>query len=251
MTVEPRHIEIELLRYRPATDADPEWQTFRVPFLDDTSVLEGLQAIKDDQDGSLSFRWSCRMAICGSCGMMIDGVPRLACHTFLREFFPGKVRVAPLDHLPIERDLVVSAEDFVRKLEGITPWLVPREARTLAQGEHLQTPRQLEQFRQYAGCINCMLCYAACPQYGLDPEFIGPGLMALIHRYNEDSRDGARAERMELINAEQGVWSCTAVGYCSVVCPKHVDPANAVNQNKVNGALDWVKQRVGLKGASK
>jgi len=210
-----------------------------------------LQAIKDDQDGSLSFRWSCRMAICGSCGMMIDGVPRLACHTFLREFFPGKVRVAPLDHLPIERDLVVSAEDFVRKLEGITPWLVPREARTLAQGEHLQTPRQLEQFRQYAGCINCMLCYAACPQYGLDPEFIGPGLMALIHRYNEDSRDGARAERMELINAEQGVWSCTAVGYCSVVCPKHVDPANAVNQNKVNGALDWVKQRVGLKGASK
>ena len=251
MTVEPRHIEIEVLRYRPGTDAEPVWQSFRVPFLDDTSVLEGLQAIKDDQDGSLSFRWSCRMAICGSCGMMIDGVPRLACHTFLREFFPGKVRVAPLDHLPIERDLVVSAEDFVRKLEGITPWLVPREARTLAQGEHLQTPRQLEQFRQYAGCINCMLCYAACPQYGLDPEFIGPGLMALIHRYNEDSRDGARAERMELINAEQGVWSCTAVGYCSVVCPKHVDPANAVNQNKVNGALDWVKQRFGLKGASR
>jgi fumarate reductase iron-sulfur subunit len=247
----PRIIEIEVLRYRPGTDAEPVWQTFRVPFLDDTSVLEGLQAIKDDQDGSLSFRWSCRMAICGSCGMMIDGVPRLACHTFLREFFPNKVRVAPLDHMPIERDLVVSAEDFVRKLEGITPWLVPKAPRSIAEGEYLQTPRQLEQFRQFAGCINCMLCYAACPQYGLDPEFIGPGLMALIHRYNADSRDGARAERMELINAEQGVWTCTAVGYCSDVCPKHVDPANAVNQNKVNGAFAWLAGHLRPKGSDK
>ena len=94
MTVEPRHIEIEVLRYRPGTDADPVWQSFRVPFLDDTSVLEGLQAIKDDQDGSLSFRWSCRMAICGSCGMMVDGKPRLSCKSFLRDFAPGPLRVS-------------------------------------------------------------------------------------------------------------------------------------------------------------
>jgi fumarate reductase iron-sulfur subunit len=245
-----RIIEIEVLRYRPGSDVEPVWQSYLVPFIEGMSVLEGLQAIKDDLDGSLSFRWSCRMAICGSCGMMIDGVPRLACHTFLDEFFPGKVRVGPLEHLPIERDLVVSAEDFVRKLEGITPWLVPREPRAVGEGEYLQTPVQLEQFRQFAGCINCMLCYAACPQYGLDPEFIGPGLMALIHRYNADSRDGARTQRMELINAEQGVWTCTAVGYCSEVCPKHVDPANAVNQNKVAGAFDWLKRRAGMKGGA-
>lgn len=249
--VPPRVIEIEVMRYRPGRDAEPSWQTFRVPFHDDTSVLEGLQAIKDDLDGSLSFRWSCRMAICGSCGMMIDGVPKLACHTFLRDYYPRKVRVAPLEHMPIERDLVVSAEDFVGKLEGITPWLVPREPREVAEGEYLQTPRQLERFRQYAGCINCMLCYAACPQYGLDRSFIGPGLMALVHRYNADSRDGARDRRMELVNAEQGVWTCTAVGYCSDVCPKHVDPAHAVNQNKPAGALAWLGGLVGRKGGGR
>jgi fumarate reductase iron-sulfur subunit len=84
-----------------------------------------------------------------------------------------------------------------------------------------------------------MLCYAACPQYGLDPGFAGPGVLALLHRYNADSRDGGRSQRMPFVNAEEGVWSCTAVGYCSEVCPKQVDPANAVNQNKVNSALDY------------
>jgi fumarate reductase iron-sulfur subunit len=84
-----------------------------------------------------------------------------------------------------------------------------------------------------------MLCYAACPQYGLDSAFIGPGVTALLHRYNADSRDGAQARRMELVNADEGVWSCTAVGYCSVVCPKGVDPANAVNQNKTASAIDY------------
>jgi fumarate reductase iron-sulfur subunit len=246
-----RTIEIEVLRYRPEQDDKPFWQSYQVRFLEDTSVLEGLQSIKDDLDGTLSFRWSCRMAICGSCGMMIEGKPKLACHTFLRDYYPNKVRVGPLEHFPIERDLVVSAEDFIHKLEGITPYIVPKEPRTPAQGEYLQTPRELEQYRQFAGCINCMLCYAACPQYGLDSSFIGPGLMALVHRYNADSRDGASGERMELINAEEGVWACTAVGYCSEVCPKHVDPANAVNQKKMTSAIDYFKRLVSPGGAQK
>jgi fumarate reductase iron-sulfur subunit len=84
-----------------------------------------------------------------------------------------------------------------------------------------------------------MLCYAACPQYGLDPAFLGPGVIALLHRYNMDSRDAGRDERMPLVHADEGVWSCTAVGYCSEVCPKQVDPANAVNQNKTMSAIDW------------
>jgi len=94
-----------------------------------------------------------------------------------------------------------------------------------------------------------MLCYAACPQFGLNPEFTGPGVLALLHRYNEDSRDGGREQRMEILNAEEGVWSCTAVGYCSEVCPKGVDPANAVNQNKVNSALDYFIRFLPKKGA--
>ena len=248
MSEPTRTIEIEVLRYRPEQETEPVLQTFKVPFTDDMSVLQGLQYIKDHLDGSLSFRWSCRMAICGSCGMMIDGKPKLSCKTFLRDYFPGKLRVEALAHFPIERDLVVTVDDFVGKLESIKPYIVPKEPRTLGQGEYLQTPAQLEQFEQFSSCINCMLCYAACPQYGLDPKFIGPGVLALLHRYNADSRDGARDERMQIVNAEEGVWSCTAVGYCSEVCPKHVDPANAVNQNKVNSAKDFFLRFVTPKG---
>jgi fumarate reductase iron-sulfur subunit len=202
-------------------------------------VLQALQHVKDEIDGSVSFRWSCRMAICGSCGMMVDGKPRLACQTFVRDLLPGPVRIEALAHFPIERDLVVSLDGFIDKLESIKPYLIPKAPRTLEEGEYLQTPEQLQRIEQYSSCINCTLCYAACPQFGLDPEFVGPGVLALLHRYNADSRDGGREQRMEVLNAAEGVWSCTAVGYCSEVCPKHVDPANAVNQNKVNSAKDY------------
>jgi len=232
-------VAIEVLRYRPGADDAPVWQRYDVPYRAEMSVLQALQHVKDEIDGSLSFRWSCRMAICGSCGMMIDGKPALACQTFLREHLPGPVRVEPLAHFPIERDLVVDARGFIGKLESIKPYLIPKEPRRLDEGEYLQTPQQLERFEQYASCINCMLCYAACPQFGLDERFTGPAALALLHRYNADSRDGGRAQRMAVLNAEEGVWSCTAVGYCSEVCPKQVDPANAVNQNKVNSAKDY------------
>lgn len=244
-----RMIEIQVLRYRPEEEAAPVWQSYQVPFTEDMSVLQGLQYIKDEIDGSVSFRWSCRMAICGSCGMTINSKPSLSCQTFLRDLLPGPVRVEALAHLPIERDLVVSVEPFVKKLESIKPYLIPKAPRTLAQGEYLQTPAELERYEQFSSCINCMLCYAACPQFGLNPDFTGPGVLALLHRYNADSRDGGRAERMEILNAEEGVWSCTAVGYCSEVCPKGVDPANAVNQNKVNSALDYFLRFLPKKGA--
>ena len=232
-------IEVQVLRYRPETEDTPVWQSYQLPYSDDMSVLQGLQYLKDEVDGTLSFRWSCRMAICGSCGMMINGRPGLSCQTFLRDLAPGPVRIEALAHLPIERDLVVSVEPFVQKLARARPYTIPAKARSLEQGEYLQTPAQLARFEQYSGCINCMLCYAACPQFGLNPDFTGPGVLALLHRYNADSRDGGRAQRMEVLNAEEGVWSCTAVGYCSEVCPKGVDPANAVNQNKITSAVDY------------
>jgi fumarate reductase iron-sulfur subunit len=244
-------IEIEVLRYRPEEDQQPVLQTYQVPFTDDMSVLQGLQYIKDYLDGTVSFRWSCRMAICGSCGMMIDGKPKLSCKTFLREYYPGKLRIEALTHFPIERDLVVAIDDFVAKLEKIKPYIIPKEPRTLDEGEYLQTPAQLAQYEQFSSCINCLLCYAACPQYGMSPSFTGPAALSLLHRYNADSRDGGSAERMELVNSEDGVWTCTLVGYCSEVCPKGVDPARAINQNKTNSAIDYFLRFVLPKGAAK
>ena len=244
-------IEIEVLRYRPEQDEHPVPQTYQVPFTDDMSVLQGLQYIKDYLDGSVSFRWSCRMAICGSCGMMIDGKPKLSCKTFLREYYPGKLRIEALAHFPIERDLVVSIDDFVAKLASVKPYIIPREPRTLDEGEYLQTPAQLAQYEQFSSCINCLLCYAACPQYGMSPSFTGPAALSLLHRYNADSRDGGKAGRMELVNSEDGVWTCTLVGYCSEVCPKGVDPARAINMNKTSSAIDYFLRFVMPKGAAK
>lgn len=236
---ERREIILEVLRYQPERDDEPHWQSYPVPFDHDTSVLAGLQYVKDELDGSLTFRWSCRMAICGSCGKMVDGVPRLSCKTFLRDFYPGPVRIEPLEHFPIVRDLAVDQSDFLDKFAAIKPWIIRDEERPLDQGTFRQTPAELDRYKQFSACINCMLCYSACPQFGLDSDFTGPALLALAHRYNADSRDQGKAERMALINAEEGVWGCTLVGYCSEVCPKHVDPAAAVNQNKVNSTLDY------------
>jgi len=170
---------------------------------------------------------------------MLNGVPALSCESFLRNYWPDGVRVEPLVNFPIVRDLVIDQTDFLHKLDTVKPWLIPREPRVLADGARPQTPAQMDEYYQYSQCINCLLCYAACPQYGLTPGFTGPAALALLHRYNADSRDGGTAERMEVINAEEGVWSCTLVGYCSVVCPKGVDPARAINQNKINSTKDY------------
>ena len=232
-------ITIECLRYDPAADAEPRFQVYEVPFTDDMSVLQGLQYIKDHLDGSLTFRWSCRMAICGSCGAMLNGDPKLSCENFLRDYHPGPLRVEPLAHFPIQRDLAIDQGDFLRKLESVKPWLIPAAPRSPSEGPRLQTPRQMENYYQYSQCINCLLCYAACPQYGLNPQFTGPAALALLHRYNADSRDAGKAERMPVINAEDGVWGCTLVGYCSEVCPKSVDPARAINQNKIESTKDY------------
>ncbi len=239
MANDERAIEMEVLRYHPEKDREPYYQSFTVPFSDDTSVLQGLQYIKDYLDGSLTFRWSCRMAVCGSCGKMINGVPHLSCKTFLRDYHPDKIRVEPLAHFPIIRDLAIDQTDFLQKLQSIKPYIIRKKHKPLSEGTYLQTPAELARYKQFSSCINCMLCYAACPQYGLNPKFTGPAVLALLHRYNADSRDEGKAERMPVVNAEDGVWGCTLVGYCSEVCPKQVDPANAVNQNKVNSTLDY------------
>jgi fumarate reductase iron-sulfur subunit len=192
------------------------------------------------------------MAICGSCGMMIDGKPKLSCKTFLREYYPDGLQVEALAHMPIERDLIVSVEDFVTKLESIKPYIIPKEPRTLEQGEYLQTPQQRDMYEQFSSCINCMLCYAACPQYGLNPKFTGPGILALLHRYNADSRDGGQEERLNnLGHTDEGYWGCTAVAYCSEVCPKGVDPANAINQNKMSSAISYFTRFLTPGGAGK
>jgi fumarate reductase iron-sulfur subunit len=222
-------------------------QPFEVPFDESTSILDALNYIKEELDPSLSFRWSCRMAICGSCGVMVNGIPKLGCKDFLRNYISHAeadangpvVTIEPLAHFTVERDLIINMDEFLKHLEAVKPFLI---GDTSSEKANKQTPAQLAKYKQFSNCINCGLCYSACPQFGLNPEFVGPGAIALAHRYNLDSRDEGKAQRMPTLNEHNGVWSCTFVGFCSDVCPKGVDPAAAVNQGKVESAKSMLIQ---------
>ena len=237
-------ITLELARYRPEEETRPTFEEYEVPCREEWVVLDGLNYVKDQLDGTVSYRWSCRMGICGSCGMAVNGEPKLTCETFLTDYAPGPIRVEPLANFPVVRDLVVELSDFMHKLQAVRPWIVRADDRPVAEGEYKQTPRELSEYKQYSMCINCMLCYAACPVYGLDAEFIGPAVIALAQRYNLDSRDDGAEDRMEVLSRHEGIWGCTFVGECTKVCPKHVDPAGAIQRYKLDAALQTLKQFV-------
>lgn len=233
-----RTVELEVLRYDPDQDDAPKFQIYTVPYREDWVVLDAINYVKDELDRSLSYRWSCHMAVCGSCGMQINGEPSLSCHTFLRDC-PEKIRIEPLQNFPVERDLVVDMDDFIDKLDSVKPYVVPKEERDIDDGEHLQTPAELARFKQYTACINCLLCYSVCPQYALNDSFVGPAALALAHRYNLDSRDVGRSAREDVVASNPGIWECSFVGACSEVCPKAVDPAAAIQQMKIASTADY------------
>jgi fumarate reductase iron-sulfur subunit len=235
-------IRLEVFRYSPERMEAPRFQTYEVPFRKDWVVLDALNYIKDQVDGTLSYRWSCRMGICGSCGMMLNRVPKLSCAAFLRDYYPNPIRVEPLDHFSVIRDLVFKLDPFIEKLKSVQPWIVRKGEKPVSEGEYLQSPAQHARYKQFSMCINCVLCYAACPVMGLEPQFVGPAALALARRYNLDSRDQGRPERQEVVASHYGIWQCSLIGQCSAVCPTHVDPAGAIQQAKLESTLDWFKE---------
>jgi fumarate reductase iron-sulfur subunit len=243
------HIKVQVARYRPEQESEITFDEYDVPCPKDWVVLDGLNHIKDHIDGTLSYRWSCRMGICGSCGMTVNGEPKLTCATFLADYAPGPVRVEPLRNFPVIRDLIVDIGDFLQKLVRVKPWIVRQTEKPLAEGEYRQTPEELDEYKHFSMCINCMLCYAACPIYGLDPKFIGPAVIALAQRYNYDNRDEGAADRMTVLSEHEGIWGCTFVGECTKVCPKHVDPAGAIQRYKLTAAVESMKSFFMPRGA--
>lgn len=228
--------QLLLQRYAPEHDNEPRLQRFTVPGDHTTSVLDALLYVQQKLDVTLGLRWSCRMAICGSCGVMVNGIPKLGCKTFLRDYH-SDIIIEPLAHFAVEKDLIVDMTQFLAHLLAIKPYLINDYSGTAV---HKQTPAQLAKYQQFSNCINCGLCYSACPQFGLNPEFLGPAAITLAQRYNLDSRDNGKAARMPQLNGKNGAWGCTFVGFCSDVCPKQLDPAAAVNQAKVESAKDFI-----------
>jgi fumarate reductase iron-sulfur subunit len=232
---------IRVTRYRPEKDTKPYTQEYKVPYRRDMVVLDALNYIKAEIDGSLTYRWSCRMGVCGSCGANIDGHPKLTCASFLHDFKGRTITVEPMANFPVIKDLVVDMEDFMEKLVKIKPWIIRDKEQPLEEGEYRQSSKELEKFHQFSSCINCMLCYAACPIYGLNEKFLGPAATALAYRYIADSRDQGQNVRFPIVHESEGAWECTLVGECSVVCPKGVDPMLAIQRTKILGATNALK----------
>jgi fumarate reductase iron-sulfur subunit len=232
---------LKIARYRPEKDSKQYYQEYTVPYRRDTVVLDALNYVKAELDGTLGYRWSCRMGVCGSCGANINGEPKLTCESFLHEFKGRELLIEPLAHFPVVKDLVVDLDDFMEKLLKIKPWIIREKEGPIPEGEYRQSSAELDKYHQYSSCINCMLCYAACPVYGMNQEFLGPAATALAYRYIEDSRDEGSNVRFPIVHDLEGAWECTLVGECSVVCPKGVDPMLAIQRTKILGAMDAPK----------
>ncbi len=204
-------------------------QSYNVPKDKVSTVLEALLYIKENLDHSLSFRYSCRMEICGSCGMEINGKPHMACSTTTDSLKGNKVTVAPLKHFKVIRDLAVDIDGFLEKYRSVKPYVI-RDDDGRYDSEILQTPEQFHEYLDYSLCIKCGICMAACPIEGSDPDYLGPAPLAAAWRYIADNRDQGKKYRLEVVSGEEGTSRCHFAGECTEACPKGVDPSFAIQK---------------------
>lgn len=232
----PIPIVLRVKRYDPERRAFG-WSEYKLEVDKRTTVLDMLLRVKAYHDASLSFRYSCRMGICGSCGMVINGVPRLACQTKPPDLGIGEgggvITAEPLWNLPNVRDLVVDFGDFFERHRTAKPYLIRADVRDQfenldSKAQYLQRPEQLELYAQFSYCIKCGLCYSACPEVATNLKFLGPQALAQATRYCLDNRDEGFRERLKIVDGRHGVFGCHFAGSCSTVCPKGVDPALAI-----------------------
>jgi succinate dehydrogenase / fumarate reductase, iron-sulfur subunit len=203
------------------------YDSYRVPVSRWTTVLDALIYAKERLDSSVAIRYSCRMASCGSCGMKINGIPRLACYTKISELGTHTITCEPLPNFPLIRDLVTDFQEFFDHHNKIQPYIqnLHPDPSIDKLSEFEQTPQEVDEFLQFSYCIKCGLCYSACPTVATDTKFPGPQALAQAYRYFADSRDDAVEKRLSIIDDKHGVWRCHFAGSCSKVCPKGVDPA--------------------------
>jgi len=224
-----KSITLRIARFNPQNDSDTKFMEFKVPVEKWTTVLEVILDVKKHFDHSVAVRYSCRQATCGSCGMVINGKPRLACFTKVSELNSDVVTVEPMHNFPIIRDLAVRFDRLFDTHHKVKPYLIRDDTEiTTETKELLQSPEELEQFIQFSNCIKCGLCNSACPTMATDSSFVGPQALAQAYRYVADSRDKGKDSRLKIIDESHGIWRCHFAGSCSQVCPKGVDPAMGI-----------------------
>ena len=225
-----KNIVFEILRYDPEKDKAPSLKEYTVPVPKGMTVLDGLLWIKENLDPTLAYRSSCRMGVCGSCGMFINGMPRLACNNQVLHLTKSRLQIKPMPNNDIIKDLVPDLEPAFDKHRSVKPFLIRDQVAEMDNptGQYFQSREELTNYIQFSYCIKCGLCLSACPTVATDEQFTGPQALAQAWRYNADSRDEGGTQRHEAVDTSHGVWSCHFAGACSDACPKGVDPAFAI-----------------------
>lgn len=219
-----------IYRYDPEKKAEPAFKEYKLACDPMERILTALNRIKWEQDGTVSYRRSCGHAICGSCGMTIQGASRLACRTLVKDIPGDVITVEPLKGFGVIKDLVVDMDHFYHNLRSVMPYFVntsPKPAK-----ERLQSPKEQEVIDDPAKCILCGCCTSSCPSYWKNESYLGPAALLKAWRFVGDTRDEAAAERLDAVNGSNGVWRCHTIFNCMEACPKEIDIPAALSKLK-------------------
>jgi succinate dehydrogenase / fumarate reductase iron-sulfur subunit len=234
---------LRLRRYDPESGEAPYWDEHTIDLEGNRSVLEGILQAKARFDGSIGIRCSCRAAICGSCGVRINGQPGLACHTHLdkaqRGGTDGIITVEPMGNMPIIKDLIVDMDAVHwKKVQRVTPWLINREP--IPEREYVVPHENMVDVTQPMACIQCGACVSDCLSMEIDPGFIGPAALAKAYRFVGDPRDADHAQRLkDLSEDEGGLYECTHCFNCIDACPKDVAPMSQIMRLRRRAGSDF------------
>jgi succinate dehydrogenase / fumarate reductase iron-sulfur subunit len=197
------------------------------------TVLDALIYARDEYDSSLTFRHSCRMAVCGSDGLFINGRQRLGCQTQISDL-DEPVRVEPLPHEPVIKDLVVDMDHFFERMESVEPYFQPDDLPDGELEEQRQSPENREKIKMASRCIQCGCCTSSCNPSQTDDEYIGPAAIVKAYRFYMDEREGEgmKQRRLELLDKEHGIWQCHTQFSCTTVCPKDIPITEEIQEMK-------------------
>ena len=220
--------KFKVYRYDPDSGENPRYDTFELD-LDDCGpmVLDALFKIKNEIDPTLAFRRSCREGVCGSCAMNIGGRNTLACTKAIEDVAGKDITISPLPHMPVVRDLVPDLSNFYKQYASIEPWLQTSTAEP--ETEHVQTVEDRDKLDGYYECILCASCSTSCPSYWWNGDrYLGPAALLQAHRWLVDSRDDAKAARLDKLDDPFKLYRCHTIMNCANVCPKGLNPAKAI-----------------------
>jgi len=243
-------VGMKIWRYSAET-GDRALKEYEIEAPEEATLLDCLDIVKDREDGTLAYRKSCRMMICGSCGMRMDGAAVLACKTRMYDIAQaGHVPViSAMGNLPIVKDLVVDMEPFWDKFKAMKPWLQPGYEEPPEGKEYVIPQERMNVIHKEALCINCGCCVSECNAMESSPEFRGPQALAKGMRFVGDPRDGATVERLEDYSDEHGIWECTRCYFCNERCPKGVDPRDAIAKLGAEAVKEGIDRDMGAKHA--